>query len=259
MFDAHFHPLDLSPSLQPSSWPGLGAPSLERPWSQLRRWAQESGSPYLVGFHPWQAPYWGQAANLSLALNSLEEALSWRPAPWGIGEIGLDRSPAHLGSSGAQLSLFKAQYRLAQRYALPCLFHCVRAYTELLAALKELWREAPPAPLHLCHAFNSSPALALDLVKRGFYLTLSPRWLERNGRSEAGVKRLRAWAQVIPAQRLLLESDSPWGGDSPLILEEQARLITPYWGIEPAAWPSIQAQKAAFLGMSSPSSDKFAN
>jgi Tat protein secretion system quality control protein TatD with DNase activity len=93
------------------------------------------------GVHPWWAGTVATPAALDRAIDRLrgllaDAALRARGAH--VGEIGLDRSPRGLASSGgweAQAAAFAAQLALAAELGLGVSVHCVRAHDDLLAAL----------------------------------------------------------------------------------------------------------------------------
>lgn len=116
---------------------------------------------YGLGVHPWKAhlvtPGW--LDRLEVALKAQPEAL--------VGEIGLDKA-ARSPETGqteweAQLTVFKAQMRLAGCLGRPVSVHCVRAQGALYEALKELEQAAPPTMA--LHSYTGSPDQATSLLK----------------------------------------------------------------------------------------------
>lgn len=82
-----------------------------------------------------------------------------------IGECGLDRicsTPFRL-----QEQAFKAQIEWANIIAKPLIIHCVRAHRECMLLLKEMNNRMPV----IFHGFNNSLDIALQLVKKGYYLS----------------------------------------------------------------------------------------
>ena len=105
-----------------------------------------------IGIHPWLVAQLSQSAR-DEAFRSLEEMTlsqvgSTRAV--GIGEIGLDKSATHKGSLPEQIDLFRRQLRLAGFHRLPVTIHCVKAWEELLLALKT--EEPGDTPL-IFHSF----------------------------------------------------------------------------------------------------------
>ncbi len=146
------------------------------------------------GVHPWYVPESGMGD-----LGALEELLQ-KHERLQVGEIGLD-----LWVAGhdvvRQQEWFRAQWRLAERYGRTVTVHCVRAYEPLRQALQELPELARG---FLLHAGAPPVELVPFLVSKGAYFSFSPHFL--HARKEA-VRRL--YAEAVPAERLLVETDAP--------------------------------------------------
>ena len=262
LLDAHFHPLSAlssdsdstngslpnglnttpnktSPS--PIAIGGVGASATPEEWGGLRLWSSRQKQPFILGLHPWLAEVLAlnpQGENqLQNYLNSLEKLIGLDPAPCAIGEIGFDKVHSQIVNWAWQNKLFIAQYRLAQKYALPIVIHCVKSYGYLLEALSQLSRKfKEPLLKGLIHAFWGSPQLALRLVKLNFFISLNSRllWNAKALTSEGKNSKLTALAKVIPLSQLLLESDAPWGLPSSTYTKELCSLLAPYWKVEAA-------------------------
>lgn len=116
-----------------------------------------------------------------------------------IGEIGLDYHWKDVAPADQQVKLC-AQLELALELALPVVFHCREALGDLLGLLEKS-AALPPGVFH-CFQGNleeSRRALAL-----GFHLSFTGIvTYPRSG-------ELRAAAQAVPLDRILLETDSPY-------------------------------------------------
>ncbi len=119
----------------------------------------------------------------------------------GIGEAGLDyfydRAPHDI-----QAASFRAQIRAARLAGLPICIHARDADDDLLAILQE--EHAAGAFSLLLHCFSSGRALAEGAIALGGYVSFSgiltfPKSSE-----------LRQIAADLPADRLLVETDSPY-------------------------------------------------
>ena len=148
-----------------------------------------------VGVHPHQS---GDGV-----MPTVEEivALADHPRIIGIGESGLDyfydKSPREVQREG-----FRRHIRAARAAGLPLAIHARDADDDIAAILREE-REGGPFDF-LLHCFSSTPALAEAALAMGGYLSLSgiltfPRSAE-----------LREVAARAPAERLLVETDSPY-------------------------------------------------
>ena len=148
-----------------------------------------------MGLHPWKIhpPHWEND------LISLQKA-SVSPAVVAIGECGLDRSiPIELE---VQSTIFRKQIQWATMLNKPLIIHCVRAWEEVFALLKE---EDFLNPV-VFHGFNKNLPLALKIIEKGYYISLG-KALQKESTQEV--------LRNIPADRFLLETD-----DSPISIEE---------------------------------------
>ena len=90
-----------------------------------------------------------------------------------------------------QLTVFKAQVRLSEEYGLPLIIHCVKAMDELLAVKKEF----RPQQAWIWHGFRGKPEQAVQLLKKGFYLSFGEHYPDET-------------MQTVPDERLFLETDN---------------------------------------------------
>jgi len=131
---------------------------------------------------------------------ALEEALiAHRPVA--LGETGLDRlTPASKAALGPQTNAFREQLRLARRFELPVVLHLLRADEQALAVLGE---EGLPAAGGVVHSFSGSAEFAKKLLALGLHLSFAGTL------TFAQSRRLREAALITPADRLLVETDTP--------------------------------------------------
>ena len=155
-----------------------------------------------VGVHPHNA---GEPEGLP----TVEEivALADHPRIIGIGESGLDyfydKSPRDLQQEG-----FRRHIRAARQAGLPLAIHARQADEDIIGILREE-REAGGEFDFLLHCFSSGPELARQAVAMGGYVSFSgiltfPKSPE-----------IRAVAAELPADRLLVETDSPYLAPGP--------------------------------------------
>jgi TatD DNase family protein len=135
-------------------------------------------------------------------------ALAQHPRVIGIGESGLDyfydKSPRE-----AQREGFRRHIRAARETGLPLCIHARQADNDVLSVLREELGQGGAFPF-LLHCFSSGPDLARQAVALGGYISFSgiltfPKSPE-----------LRALAAELPADRLLVETDSPYLAPVPL-------------------------------------------
>lgn len=123
-----------------------------------------------------------------------------------IGEMGLDYHYAH-DTAVAQRALFAAELRLAASLRLPVIVHSREAEDDTLLLLEQYVLDLPHALQQrpgVLHCFTGGPEFAAKLVALGFYISFSGIVTFRNA------ERLRQAVSVIPADRLLIETDTPY-------------------------------------------------
>lgn len=129
-------------------------------------------------------------------LEALREALRCEPAV-AVGEIGLDRH-VKPRDEARQMFYFTEQLRLAREFGLPVLLHVRRAIDPILRALREI-----RVPGGIAHAFNGSLEQAREFLRLGFKLGFG------GAVTHERAKRLRALAQALPREAIVLETDAP--------------------------------------------------
>jgi TatD DNase family protein len=122
-----------------------------------------------------------------------------------IGEVGLDYH-YHPETQAAQCRLFGAMLRLAAARNLPVCIHTREADDDTCRILDE---HASPdrraaGTLGVVHCFTGGREFARALLDRGLYLGFSGIVTFRNAEA------LREVARFVPADRLLIETDSPF-------------------------------------------------
>jgi TatD DNase family protein len=122
-----------------------------------------------------------------------------------IGEIGLDFH-YRPETADAQRALFRAQLALARARRLPVIVHSRDAEAATLEALREHARAWPgdPARLGVMHCFTGGPDFAGACLALGFAISFSGIITFRNAAA------VRETAAGIPADRLLIETDTPY-------------------------------------------------
>jgi len=119
------------------------------------------------------------------------------------GEIGLDYhySPE---TRDAQRAHFAAQLEEARRRGLPVSIHTREADDDTLALLREIPSRG------VIHCFTGTPDFARKLLDLGFYISISGIVTFRLA------DNVRASADVVPDDRLLIETDAPYLAPVPM-------------------------------------------
>jgi len=159
----------------------------------------------------------------------------------GIGEIGLDY---YYGAERAieQRRLFGRMLETAAAHDLPVVVHSREAQADTLAMLADYAAARPAAGsrLGVLHCFTGGIEFAERLLEIGFMISLSGVVSFRN----AG--ELRRVAAILPAERLLLETDSPFLTPEPLRgrRNEPANVIHVARAVAAARGTSVEALAA---------------
>ncbi len=161
--------------------------------------AKQAGVRFAVGAHPEALAGGGAPDALAEGVATAAAA----HAPSAIGECGLD---ARLASQGApmdaQRRLFDAHIALARRLSLPLVVHCVRAYGAVLDALAA----GGPLPAGgVLHAYAGSAEMVPRFARLGLSFGVGHLAMRE------GARRVHEAIRAIPSERLLLETDAPYG------------------------------------------------
>ena len=142
-----------------------------------------------IGIHPW---YVGEATG-DWAIE-MEKRLIANPALQ-VGEIGLDKLKPDFFR---QKQVFLTQLKLAQKYNRVASIHCVRAWGEMMPLLRPFKKDTKM----LFHGFSGDKIVVGFLADSESYFSV-----------HTGTK-----LPLIPADKLLIESDAPDGMTSPVAL-----------------------------------------
>lgn len=116
---------------------------------------------FSIGIHPYDINLVDQNS-----VKELELFLKFKNCK-AIGECGLDKLK-NTDLTSQQLILQK-QFELAIKYNKPIIIHCVKAFDELIEFCKPFQNKIPI----IIHGFNKSEELALQLISKGFHLSLN--------------------------------------------------------------------------------------
>lgn len=148
-----------------------------------------------VGIHPHEAD-----SHADLGQSELTEATE-HPKVIGIGETGLDY---YYDKSDRQVQreLFRMHIGVARHTGLPLIVHTRDAEADTAQILtEEMGKGAFPA---LIHCFTASADFARKMLDLGLSISISGIVTFKNA------KELQAVAAALPADRLLVETDSPF-------------------------------------------------
>ena len=135
--------------------------------------------------------------------------LAEHPQVVALGETGLD-TYWDFAPLCVQQDYFDRHLRLAQERHLPVIVHCRDSGDAVVAMLAEAAARGPIRGL--IHSFSGDQAMADACLEMGLHISFSGMVTYRNKKFEA----LRAVAARIAAERLLVETDSPYLTPHPL-------------------------------------------
>lgn len=161
----------------------------------VRTLAHRHQDVYALGIHPLYTPQ-VQPSDLA-TLECQLQAHRDDPRLVAVGEIGLDGFVPGLDMT-RQLEFFRAQLDLARANDLPVILHVRRSVEQVLQQV----RQAQVCG-GIAHAFNGSLQQARALIDAGFCLGVG------GALTYERATRLRALAQAVPIDALVLETDAP--------------------------------------------------
>lgn len=133
-------------------------------------------------------------------LASLRELLS-HPNAVAVGETGLDYN-RNLSPPDVQRAALEAQVDLACTVNKPLFLHEREAAPDLLAILDNFKDRLPRC---VVHCFTGDETIAQQYIERGFYVGITG-WVGQKKRNQDLLRAL----QVIPPERMMLETDAPY-------------------------------------------------
>jgi TatD DNase family protein len=153
---------------------------------------------FAVGVHPHAAAKY--SSDPTEAPRLVERRLAEEPLARAIGEIGLDYY-YDFAPKQIQQHVFREQLRLARRRGLPIVIHTRDAADDTFQILAE---ESGASIGGVFHCFTGDVAMARRALDAGFHVSLAgivtfPKALE-----------LKQVAALVPLDRLLIETDSPF-------------------------------------------------
>ena len=174
----------------------LNISTREREWDDVIAVAEKAPNIWAsIGIHPHEADAHPDIDTAKLV------AKAAHPRVIGIGETGLDYYYDH-SDRDRQRASFRAHIAAARETGLPLIVHTRDAEEDTAAILdEEMGKGAYPGVIH---CFTASQDFAEKALALGLYISISGIVTFRNA------KDLQASAAVIPEDRLLIETDSPF-------------------------------------------------
>ncbi len=170
------------------------ATHLTRAWPELR---------YGIGVHPHQAGRFSGREAEVVAL--VRGAIAANPGARALGEIGLDYH-YDFAPRDVQQHVFRHQIRLAREIGVPIIIHTREAEDDTIRIL----REEGDGSIHgVMHCFTGTRRLAEEALALGMHISFAGIVTFPKG---ANVREI---VPIVPANRLLCETDSPYLAPTP--------------------------------------------
>jgi TatD DNase family protein len=153
-----------------------------------------------VGVHPHDAKeVTGQAIRQLHALAQNKKVVA-------IGETGLDFHYDH-SPRDKQAEVFKNHLQLASELALPVIIHSREAFDDTMKILKQ---SGPDLKKVVFHCFSGSAEQAKVVLDAGYHISFTGVVTFKNA------ERTRGAAEIVPLDRLMLETDCPYMSPEPM-------------------------------------------
>jgi TatD DNase family protein len=155
-----------------------------------------------IGVHPHAAHEYADQPQRAAAV--VRAQITATPSARAVGEIGLDYHYDY-SPRDVQQQVFRAQLGVARELNLPVVIHTREAEEDTVAMLREEAAKAGTGSLRgVLHCFTGTRGLARAGLDLGFYISLAgivtfPKAAD-----------LRETAGIVPRDRLLVETDSPF-------------------------------------------------
>ncbi len=180
-----------------------------------------------VGVHPHDAKTFDAESERRLIelAKSSEKVIAW-------GEIGLDFYYDH-SPPEVQKEIFRRQIKIANELNLPIIIHSRDADDETLEILTE---ECAHENFRggIMHCFGGNPQMAESLMNIGFLISFAGNVTFKKA------DNLRDSARVVPLNKLLIETDSPYLApipfrgkrNEPMFVVETAKFLADFYNVD---------------------------
>jgi TatD DNase family protein len=170
-----------------------------------------------------------------------------QPRVVAIGETGLDYYQMQQRKGGRSIAdlewqreRFRTHIRAARQARVPLVIHMREACEDTLAILHEEGEDGSPGSVGgVFHCFTETPAAARAALALGFYVSLSGIVTFRNAADVHEVARL------VPEDRLLIETDSPYLAPAPYRGKINSPAYVPYVAARIAELRGVPIERVA--------------
>ena len=187
---------------------------------------------YAAGLHPHEADRWSTERDGLLPL--MEEAVA-------IGETGLDFY-RNLSPAQAQLESFREHHRMALEMAKPLIVHCRDAFLQVYEVLEQ----NGAGPWVVLHCWTGGPKWSKRFLELDVTFSFAGPVTYETGDT------IRRGAAVIPPERVVVETDSPYlapephrrGPNEPRYVNLTGEALARVWGLDAAMVARLTSERA---------------
>jgi len=184
-----------------------------------------------VGVHPHDAK-----SMTDDTISELEKLLS-HPKAMAVGEIGLDYH-YDFSPRDVQRMRFREQLELARRLDKPVIIHEREALQDTLDIVRDFGDLTG-----VFHCFSGSRETAKTVLDMGWYLSFTGIVTFKNARRALEV------LEIMPADRIMLETDCPYMAPEPMRGKRNSSLHLPYIAEKIAEVRGVTAEEVAMITM----------
>ncbi len=161
--------------------------------------AEYRGVHVVAGIHP------HEAAKVADGWDAELQAIVARPDVYAVGEMGLDYH-YDFSDRPSQAHVFRRQLEIASMVEKPVVIHCREAHADVMAML----RAFPALAGVVFHCFTGTVDEAREILDAGYWLSLTGVVTFKKSAA------LREVARLLPADRIMIETDSPYLSPEPV-------------------------------------------
>ena len=151
---------------------------------------------FSVGLHPLDVGSWQPGSS-----QQIQELASSDRRVVAIGEMGLDFFKAD--NHARQIEVFRSQLQIAKALDLPVIIHCRDAAVMMRQVCTDFWQEFGQVR-GVMHCWSGTPVETQWFLDLGFFVSFSGVVTFKNA------TQIQASAQIVPRDRLLIETDCPF-------------------------------------------------
>jgi TatD DNase family protein len=151
---------------------------------------------FAVGLHPLDVHKWDEEK-----ASQIHKLASSDPRVVAIGETGLDFYKSN--NQKQQRVVLQEQLKIASQLDKPVIIHCREAATSLRELLQDFFSNQGPIK-GVMHCWGGSPEETKWFLDLGLYISFSGIVTFKNA------EQIKASAQIVPSDRLLIETDCPF-------------------------------------------------